>query len=107
MLYEVKVLTPSLLRLPSFFVFTNCSCKVKNMSSSSSFSSPPSSSSSACIDEQGEPVEKDEGGEGEWYTFNDSQVTRTNMENIVSPTGYVLFYQRRQLSQSNVINFSL
>ena len=50
------------------------------------------------------------GGDGgsDWYNFNDSHVSKVVDENqIVSPTGYILFYKRRELSSANVINLSM
>jgi hypothetical protein len=48
------------------------------------------------------------GGGGEWYRFNDSHVSKIIDESdIVNPTGYILFYKRRELSSANVINLSM
>ena len=48
-----------------------------------------------------------EGDSDNWYQFNDRTVTPIDEEQIVSPTGYILFYKRRELSSANVINLSL
>ena len=47
-------------------------------------------------------------GEGDnWYQFNDRNVTPIDEKQLVSQTGYILFYKRRELSSANVINLSL
>ena len=33
--------------------------------------------------------------DGNWYYFDDSSVTQTNEEAVVTKAAYVLFYQRR------------
>ena len=48
-----------------------------------------------------------EGDGDNWYQFNDRNVTPISEDQIVSPTGYILFYKRRELSSANVINLSL
>ena len=61
----------------------------------------------------GQEVEGEEHGGGggvggEWYRFNDSHVSKIIDESdIVNPTGYILFYKRRELSSANVINLSM
>ena len=53
-------------------------------------------------------VEKTNGdGTGDWYNFNDSHVSKVDEKSIVSATGYILFYKRRELSSANVINLSM
>ena len=52
-------------------------------------------------------VEKTNGDGGDWYNFNDSHVSKVDEKSIVSPTGYILFYKRRELSSANVINLSM
>ena len=37
--------------------------------------------------------------DGNWYYFDDSSVTQTNEEAVVTKAAYVLFYQRRLVSQ--------
>jgi len=34
--------------------------------------------------------------DGKWYSFNDSSTREIDSSNVVSPSAYVLFYQRRQ-----------
>ena len=48
-----------------------------------------------------------EGGSDEWYNFNDASVSKVDAKHIVSPTGYILFYKKRELSSANVINLSM
>ena len=36
--------------------------------------------------------------DGNWYYFDDSSVTQTNEEAVVTKAAYVLFYQRRLLT---------
>jgi len=38
--------------------------------------------------------------DGNWYYFDDSSVTQTNEEAVVTKAAYVLFYQRRPTSKS-------
>ena len=37
--------------------------------------------------------------DGNWYYFDDSSVTQTNEEAVVTKAAYVLFYQRRLVRQ--------
>ena len=36
--------------------------------------------------------------DGNWYNFNDSSVSGTNIKEITSPAAYMLFYRRRELA---------
>merc|ERR1712152_8236 len=38
--------------------------------------------------------------DGNWYYFDDSSVTQTNEEAVVTKAAYVLFYQRRTIPKS-------
>ena len=40
--------------------------------------------------------------DGNWYYFDDSSVTQTNEEAVVTKAAYVLFYQRRLTSLLNI-----
>lgn len=38
--------------------------------------------------------------DGQWYTFDDSQVTQVNESQTVSRSAYLLFYQKRSTASS-------
>eukprot|EP00743_Colponemidia_sp_Colp-15_P007324 GILK01007909.1.p1 GENE.GILK01007909.1~~GILK01007909.1.p1 ORF type:complete len:1576 (-),score=341.81 GILK01007909.1:149-4876(-) len=48
-----------------------------------------------------------EGGNDMWFEFDDDFVRDINQSQLVSPNAYVLFYRRRELSSSNVINLTV
>jgi len=45
--------------------------------------------------------------DGRWLSFDDEYVNETPAEKVVNPAAYVLFYRKRHLSPSNMINLTV